>query len=201
MKIKLCHVTENSEQLIERIGRECYNSKDKICEGSHEQFIKNLIKRGHTSVLEHANATFYFAEVSRAFSHQLVRQRIASPTQKSQRYCREHQFDYTIPESISKNLSSKVKYNQLMMRIQETYDSLVKEGVPPQDARFVLPNACHTSLFFTANFREWRHIIELRCEKSAQWEIRYVMIEVLKKLFDSAPSCFIDLYDKYICDE
>jgi len=199
--VKLEYATKDADSFIEYIGRGCYGSLDAMTQDSNKQFIENLIKRGHTSVLEHASATFYFTDISRVFSHQLVRHRVASPTQRSQRYCKESNFNYTTPATIGEDKDTYLEYVSFMDKANELYMKLLAKGIPQQDARFILPNACHTSIHFTANFREWRHIIELRCDSSAQLEIRENILDVLRCLFVIAPSCFGDLYNKYICDE
>jgi len=193
MKIELLSITPNAEKLIEEAGRTAYQSQDKITDESAPKFIKMLIGRGHTSVLEHASATFKISDVSRAFSHQLVRHRIASYTQKSQRYVNEKEFDYVIPDTIKNNEKALEIFKFMMGEINWNYQELQKLGIRNEDARFLLPNACTTEIVITTNFREWRHIIKLRTDKAAQWEIRNVCNEILKVLKEKAPSCFEDL--------
>ena len=193
MKIELLSITQNAEQLIEKAGRTAYQSQDRITADSAATFISMLVRRGHTSVLEHATATFLISDVSRAFSHQLVRHRIASYTQKSQRYCKEGGFDFVIPDSIRDHVEASRIFYGLMHDADVAYTKLQELGIKNEDARFVLPNACTTEIVITANFRIWRHIVALRTEKSAQWEIRDVCIEILKVLKEKAPSCFGDL--------
>ena len=193
MKIELLSITENPERLIELAGRTAYQSFDKITDDSASKFIKMLIGRGHTSVLEHASATFKISDVSRAFSHQLVRHRIASYTQKSQRYVNEKEFDYVIPDTIKNNEKALEIFKFMMGEINWNYQELQKLGIRNEDCRFLLPNACTTEIVITTNFRDWRHIIEIRTDKAAQWEIRNVCNEILKVLKEKAPSCFEDL--------
>ena len=161
-------------------------------EGSAKSFIAMLIRRGHESVLEHANATFLVKGVSRALTHQLVRHRIASYTQKSQRYVDESGFSYVVPPSIEKNPEALSLFEKFMETARKTYTELQKMGVPRQDARYVLPNATETEIVISANFREWRHILTLRGAPDAQWEIRKLAIEIYKILSAHAPSCFQD---------
>lgn len=191
--VELLSITHDAERIIEEAGRTAYQSFDKMTDDSATKFISMLIKRGHTSVLEHAVATFRISGVSRAFSHQLVRHRLASYTQKSQRYVSEDNFEYIVPESIKHNSDASEMFLDLMFKINEVYSNLQELGISNEDARFVLPNACNTEIVITTNFREWRHIIGLRTEKAAQWEIRGVCMEILTILQEKAPSCFGDL--------
>lgn len=196
MKVELLSITPNAEQLIEKAGRTAYQSFDRITDDSAAKFIAMLVKRGHTSVLEHAVASFRISDVSRAFSHQLVRHRIASYTQKSQRYVSEKEFDYVIPDSIKLNPDAMEIFLDTMDMIKESYVALQEIGIRNEDARFVLPNSCTTEIVITTNFREYRHIIGLRTDKAAQWEIREVCMEILKILKEKAPSCFSDLNEQ-----
>lgn len=193
MKVELLSITPNAEQLIELSGRTAYQSQDKITNDSAEKFIRSLISRGHESVLEHSSASFKISGISRSCSHQLIRHRIASFTQKSQRYVKNNNFEYIIPESIKNNDAATIIFKSIMEYSNGCYKSLNDLGIKREDARFVLPEACETELVMTTNFREWRHIIRLRTDKSAQWEIREVCQEILKILKEKAPSCFGDL--------
>jgi len=186
-------ITPDAEKLIETIGRVAYQSFDKQIEGSEKKFIRMLIKRGHESVLEHASATVRIKGVSRALTHQLVRHRLCSFTQKSQRWVSESDFTYITPNSIKKHPETYVIYNSLMNTIRDTYNVLVKSGIPKEDARFILPNATSTEIVITANFREWRHILRLRGARQAQWEIRKLAIKILELLKEYAPTVFGDL--------
>jgi len=194
MEIKLMSITPDAEKLIETVGRVAYQSFDKQTEGSEKKFIKMLIKRGHESVLEHAHATVRIKGVSRALTHQLVRHRLCSFTQKSQRWVSESDFNYVIPNSIRSNSETYTVYISLMNTIRDTYDALVNFfGIPKEDARFILPNATNTEIVITANFREWRYILKLRGARSAQWEIRRLAIKILELLKEHAPTVFGDL--------
>jgi len=193
MKIELIAITPDAEKVIELSGRIAYQSQDKITKDSAEKFIKSLITRGHTSVIEHASATFYISGISRSCSHQLVRHRLASFTQKSERYVTLKDFKYVIPESIKNNDTSSIIFKSAMEYLNGCYKSLNDLEIKKEDARFVLPEATETELVMTANFRELRHIIKLRTDKAAQWEIREVCQEMLKILKENAPSCFGDL--------
>ncbi len=159
---------------------------------SAHKFIEMLIRTGHLSVLEHAMATFRLEGGSRSFTHQLVRHRIASFTQQSQRYVEEAGFKYVVPPSIEKNQEAKEIFNDFIESAKKTYKKLRYLGIQKEDARFVLPNAVCSEIVISANFREWRHIIELRGHPTAQWEIRKMAIEILKILKEKAPSVFFD---------
>jgi len=193
MNVKLLSITQNPEQHIEFCGRVAYQSFDKIKEGSTERFIKMLVKNQHFSVFEHASATFLISDVSRACSHQLIRHRLASYTQKSQRYVNEESFSYVIPESIKNDGRALEIYLHSMELLDQYYKYLYELKIPKEDCRFLLPNACTTELVMTANFREWRYVVQLRSEKAAQWEIRELVNKILEILKEQAPSCFGDL--------
>lgn len=192
MEVKLIYITPNPEKVIEEAGRTAHESFDRMTPESHKNFIRMLLKLGHESVLEHAVASFRISGVSRSFTHQLVRHRIASYTQKSQRYVNESNFDYVIPDTIAKNDEALRIYDKFMQNCRFVYQDLIKLGIPKEDARFVLPNATKTEIVLTANFRELRHMIKLRGGKEAQWEIRRVFIEILKILKEYAPTVFED---------
>jgi len=192
MKVELLSITPNAEKLIENAGRTAYLSFEKQKRGSEKRIIEKLIKSGHLSVLEHAYATFRISGGSRAFTHQLVRHRLCSYTQQSQRYVDEASFGYIEPESIKNNKEANTLFVDFMERAKKVYADLQKLGIKNEDARFVLPNAVESEIVVTANFREWRHIIELRGGADAQWEIRKVIIEILKILKRQAPTVFGD---------
>lgn len=192
MKVELLSITPDAEKLIETAGRISHLSYDKQTEDSYKEFIKRIIKLGHFSILEHAYATFKISEISRACSHQLVRHRICSFTQQSQRYVDESNFEYIIPDSVRNNLKAYELFTDFVNKAKSVYIELLKLGIKKEDARYVLPNATTTQIIMTANFREWRHIIELRGNINSQWEIRRIMIEILKILKSYAPNCFED---------
>ena len=192
MQVELLSVTPNAEKVIEQAGRTAYQSFDKQKEGSEKEFIKMLIKKGHLSVLEHAYATFRIKGVSRALTHQLIRHRLCSFTQKSQRWVSESGFNYITPDSVKTNERAKEVYDFFMALVKDTYNALIDLGIPKEDARFVLPNATETEIVVTANLREWRHIILLRGSKSAQWEIRRLAIKILEILKQYVPTVFVD---------
>ncbi|HDS08996.1 MAG TPA: FAD-dependent thymidylate synthase [Firmicutes bacterium] len=192
MKVTLIHITENSERVIEEAGRTAYKSYSKITKDSSAKFIKMLVKLGHHSVLEHAVASFRISGVSRALTHQLVRHRLASFTQQSQRYVSEKNFDYVIPPKIKASPEALKIFKTTMNQVREGYEKLVLLNIPKEDARFIIPNAVFTEIVVTANFREFRHIFELRCKGDAQWEIRAAALEMLRILKRQAPNVFSD---------
>ena len=179
LDVQLLMITPDCEKLIESCGRTCYESHDKASEYSHEKLIRHLIKNGHTSVFEHASVTFRLSNVSRSLTHQLVRHRIASYSQKSQRYVNENDFDYVTPYSISENEHALEVYENGMKQINRMYDDLVCLGIRKEDARYVLPNACSTVIDATFNFRSLMNLFNERGDKHAQWEIRHAAMMML----------------------
>ena len=190
MQIEMLEITPNAVELIEEAARTCYQSEpgEKTKVGD---LVKKLIKVGHHSVIEHAYATFRISGCSRAMTHQLVRHRLMAISQQSQRYVKEDQFDYVIPPAIRKK--HKELFDSHMEVIQSMYHEWKIRGIKNEDARFVLPNACCSEIVISANFREFRHIFEIRCDKHAQWEIRYAAMCMLDILNNHAPDVFGDL--------
>lgn len=190
--VTLLAITPNAEKLIEEAGRTCYLSLERIAEGTEKSFIRNCIKRGHHSILEHGSASFRITGASRAFTHQLVRHRLASFSQQSQRYVDEAGFNYVIPDAILADAEAARAFREFMARAEETYRFLRDRGMKKEDARFVLPNASESQIVFSANFRELRAIFRLRLDRNAQWEIRRVCADMLKLLQAEAPAVFGD---------
>ena len=201
MKVELVASTENAEIIIERAMRICHGGDVDPEKGANKMFIQNIIKLGHESPLEHGSMTFKIMDVSRSLTHQLVRHRIASYTQKSQRYCKEDQFGYVIPPEIEKNETFKKEFTNMCKKINDLYTYLILSGIKREDARYILPNACFTDIWTTMNFRELRSFFKLRCDKHAQWEIRNLANEMLRIAFDKYPIIFEDLYRKFILCE
>ena len=188
--VELLMITPNAERLIESCGRTCYESYDKVTEDSHKKLIRHLMKSGHLSVFEHASASFRFTNISRSLTHQQVRHRLASFSQKSQRYVKEKDFDYVIPASIRDDEDAWILYCQCMDVIDGTYNDLVARGIRKEDARYVLPNACTTTIDMTINFRSLFNFFNLRGDKHAQWEIRKVAMDMLTLVKEHAPTVF-----------
>lgn len=194
--VKLISITPEPEKVIEYAARTCYRTHDKTTEDSAERLIKACIKKGHESVLEHASATFSI-KCSRACSHQLVRHRVASYSQESQRYINFEDFEYYEPDMNGEQVES---YEAFMKVINDYYKALVLSGMKPEDARYVLPNACISEIVVTMNFRELRHFFKLRCDLHAQEEIRDIAKAMLCVMIGQAPSVFDDLRGYFVND-
>ena len=163
MNVTLIQTTPNPVETIAQIASICYDSDPK----DPMKLVQHLYRGGHHSVFEHIYFTFKIEGISRACSHQLVRHRHCSFTQRSQRYCSEEEFEYVTPASID-NISMDVA----MGRATGWYANCQLRGVPNEDARYVLPNACATSLYLSCNLRELIHMANERLCTRAQWEIR-----------------------------
>ena len=174
MNVNLIQQTPNPIETIARIASICYDSAPK----DPMKLVKHLYRNGHHSVFEHIYFTFKIEGISRACSHQLVRHRHCSFTQRSQRYCSEGEFEYVTPTSITEG-SFTGSYDYRMFDANKYYDVLQKEGVPNEDARYILPNACSTSLYLSCNLRELIHIANERLCTRAQWEIRELVREMV----------------------
>ncbi|RLF54224.1 MAG: FAD-dependent thymidylate synthase [Thermoplasmata archaeon] len=152
--------------------------------------LSRVIDLGHLSVVEHASFTFAISGVSRALTHQLVRHRIASYSQQSQRYVRIEDARYVIPPSIERNEGLRKDFEELMERIWREYNRLLEKGIPEEDARYVLPNAAKTNIIVTMNARSLLNFFELRCCMHAQWEIRELAWRMLGEVRKIAPIIF-----------
>lgn len=194
-EVKLIFVTPEAEKIIEEAFRNCWQSEPKPT--ARGEFLKRCIQKGHLSPLEFASAIFVVTG-SRAYTHQQVRHRIASYAQESQRYVKPDSDYVVIPPAIYANKEAREIFEQTIKKIFLAYEKLLELGIRKEDARYLLPNACKSKIFISMNFRAFRHFFKLRCEKSAQWEIRQVAKEMLKKLYSCAPAVFEDLYEKFI---
>ena len=155
------------------------------------QLLRGLVRKGHGSILEHCCFTFAIEGISRACSHQLVRHRIASYSQQSQRYVNGNKFGYVIPPEIEKDEAIKCMFDAFMDNTMAFYETLVEEyGIKKEDARYILPNATTTNIVVTMNARELLHFIELRTSPRAQWEIRELAEEMLRQLKEVSPVIF-----------
>ncbi|HOR42102.1 MAG TPA: FAD-dependent thymidylate synthase [Atribacterota bacterium] len=200
MKVQLLNYTRNPEETVAQAARLCYSAKTieqikmSTMEEKPDKLIRKIIKLGHYSVLEHVSFTFGIEDISRVTSHQLVRHRIASFSQKSQRYVKAGEKEnFVIPKSIqdvSDDLPSK--YQQLFDNCISFYQEMVSRGIPAEDARYILPQAIATSIIFTANARELIHFFRMRCCNRAQWEIRELALKILKLVQEVAPGIFRD---------
>jgi thymidylate synthase (FAD) len=195
MQVELMAITPNAEDVIEKACRTCYLSFHRYNPpSSTQELIKKVIRKGHHSVLEHAVATFRIKGGSRVFTHELVRHRVMSPSQESQRYVeygKTKQFEYVIPPSINET-KFKEKFENLANDCKKIYEEMVKADIPKEDARYILPNATTSEIVITANFRELRHIFEVRCVERAHWEIRKICLEILRIMKKQAPIVFWD---------
>lgn len=162
----------------------------KVTEEQSKHLIELALKLGHFSVFEHITFTFAIEGISRACSHQFVRHRLFSFTQQSQRYVKEEGFEFIIPESISNRKKVLEKFINLMNETDSLYSEMLKEGIPAEDARFVLPNATETKIVATANGRELMHFFKLRLDAHAQWEIRALAEKMFQIVAQVAPNIF-----------
>ncbi|MDD5486017.1 MAG: FAD-dependent thymidylate synthase [Dehalococcoidales bacterium] len=192
IEVKMLAITPGSEHLLERAGRICYASEDKL--GTNEKWLQTRIKQGHESLIEHASATFYI-RASRVLTHELVRHRIASYSQRSQRYVKETEANYITPPELSEDGNSRnvQVFHQAISAAWEAYRQLLEAGVKPEIARYVLPSACATEIICTWNFREIRHILELRTSPAALPEFRDVAGKIKEIMREQAPKVFGDL--------
>lgn len=174
MLVTLIQATPDPINTIAKIASICYDSDPKNPLG----LVKHLYRNGHHSVFEHIYFTFKIEGISRACSHQLVRHRHCSFTQRSQRYCSEDGFGVVIPTTIAK-VDVKGGYMGLVDTIAENYEELQYIGIPNEDARYVLPNACETSLYLSCNLRELIHMSNERLCMRAQWEIRELVKQMV----------------------
>lgn len=212
MKVELVAYTPNPDDVCARGAGTCVNRG--IPAEGRETALRRALESGHESVAEHADFTFAVEGISRACSHQLVRHRLASYSQQSQRYVDMDDFDHVTPESIAENKMKSLRIDDsdgspVMMTMQEVYDDLMEEiglvyrmltasGVPEEDARYVLPNACATNIMITMNARELRHMAEERMCSRAQWEIRELVSEMIRLAKEKAPVLFEDAGPKCI---
>lgn len=201
MKVKLIAITKyldgRMEDLIIHAGLACRGTVRSPYMWSGD-FIRARLRSGHESIIEHCSATFDISGISRACSHQLVRHRLASYSQESQRFVDMSNPEFVFPPSIEENTEATVVLSVLVGDAHKAYNALVKLGISKEDARFALPNAITTRIVMTMNFREYRHFIKVRADKAAQWEIRDLAKEILKQLYVECPSVFEDLYEEFI---
>ncbi len=195
MKVRLVSYTPDPEMTVAVAARRCYSalgSCELTCGLSPEEAkkrIQTILEAGHLSPTEHASFTFAIEGVSRSLSHQLVRHRIASYSQQSQRYVSESGFEYVVPPSIAGNPKALELYEKSIEEIRETYSKLA-EMVPKEDARYILPNACETKLVMTMNCRSLYNFFERRLCNRAQWEIRRLAQAMLDCVREVAPNLF-----------
>ncbi|WP_251860694.1 FAD-dependent thymidylate synthase [Clostridium sp. Marseille-Q2269] len=212
MKVKLLEYTPNSEKLIASAAKLCYSSsgiedlQNNLDKEKVDRFLNMLMSYGHESPIEHVSFSFGIEGVSRSLTHQLVRHRIGSYSQQSQRYVRLDQFEYVIPPSIENNEDAKKTYIETMENCQQSYDHIVNilkekyinqglkaidaEKKSIEDARYVFPNACTSKIIVTMNARSLMNFFRHRCCNRAQWEIRELAETMLFEVKDVAPTLF-----------
>jgi thymidylate synthase (FAD) len=201
MQVEIIGVTKpyqgdgDAESLLEYAGRACYRSTPR---GNPGKFLKSRIREGHESIIEHSSVTFEISGISRACSHQLVRHRIASYSQESQRYVDMTAPEFVVPPAVSDNPQALAVWDGFMDQVADAYRQLRELGVRKEDARFLLPNAAATRIILTMNFRSLRHFFSVRCDKAAQWEISALALEMLRQVHALAPAVFGDQYEQYI---
>lgn len=196
MKVKLLSYTKEPEKIIAAAIRQCYSSdsaakmKNRLTPAERNRLIKMVIASGHTSTIEHVSFTFAIEEVSRVLTHELVRHRIASYSQQSQRYISGNKFSYVIPPLIQSKPAALKLFLDLIKKDGEIYNQLIKIGIPKEDARFILSNATDVKIVVTMNARSLFNFLQRRMCNRAQWEIRTMAILMKKELLKVAPNLF-----------
>lgn len=191
----------NGEEIlknIERAGRTCYKSEDKITADSARKFVAAIIKSGHESVIEHEKVTARII-CDRGVTHEIVRHRIASYSQESTRYCNygNDKFNNEItvikPPFWKEDDPKYMTWKYAMKNAEQAYMDLIRLGATPQEARSVLPNSLKTEIVVTMNLREWRHFFKLRTSPAAHPQIREVAIPMLERFKEIIPIVFDDI--------
>lgn len=197
LKVELLQHNAAGEKIAALAAKLCYSDSDlrglseKVSLSEQNEFIEKLATMGHFSVFEHVSFTFGVEGVSRALTHQLVRHRVASYSQKSQRYVKQgDSFPFIIPPTVAENPEAKKIFYDAMKDVASAYTKLSELGLPAEDARYVLPNACETKIIISMNARELLHFFSLRSCLRAQWEIRDLSDKMLALAFNVAPSIF-----------
>ncbi len=204
LNVVLLRHTPEPEEVVAMAAKLCYSPsgveelKGKIEAKDQAAFVEKLAAIGHLSPIEHVSFSFGIEGISRACSHQLVRHRVASYSQQSQRYVRAEQFDYVIPPSIKQDPALVREFEKFMAEAQENYTRVLKRleelgfkgEAGQQDARYLLPNAAETKIVVTMNARELLHFFRVRCCNRAQWEIREMADRMLALVKKAAPTIF-----------
>lgn len=194
--IELIGYTKDAEQIVAAAIRQCYSSssgyelKEKITAEKRAKLIRQVVSSDHTSTIEHVSFTFAITGVSRAFTHELVRHRIASYSHQSQRYVSAEDFRYIIPPTIKSNKKALALYKKAISNDQATYNELLKLNIPKEDARFMIPNGIETKIIVTMNARSLFNFLRRRMCNRAQWEIRLVAYKMHSLLMKVAPNIF-----------
>jgi thymidylate synthase (FAD) len=181
---------------LERYGRTCYKSEDKITFDSTRVFLSAIIKSGHESVIEHEKVTVRIV-CDRGVTHEIVRHRIASYSQESTRYCnyRSRGIKFIEPFFFINDNKKFQIWTKAMLACEEAYNALIEDGATPQEARSVLPNSLKTEIVITYNLREWRHFFKLRCSKRAHPQMREIILPLLREFKQKIPVIFDDIQD------
>ena len=196
MHVKLLRYTPEPDRTVAMSARLCYSPigaaelENKMTDQEVASLVRRLGQMGHTSTFEHVSFTFAIEGVSRLLTHQLVRHRIASYSQQSQRYVKEHDFETILPPTLAARPECKKEFEELCGKIQDLYNKWTEAGVPAEDARYILPNAAETKIVVTMNARSLLHFFQLRCCSRAQWEIRALAWEMLRQVKEVAPILF-----------
>jgi len=197
MLVTLIHHTPDPERAVALAARLCYSPvgiddlRERLSGKDVRGFLEKILSLGHLSVLEHATFTFGIEGISRVTTHQLVRHRVASFSQQSQRYVsHKEQFAVVVPPSIASNPEMGELFHTKVRELHRLYGEMVESGIPAEDARYILPNATETKIMATMNARELLHFFRLRCCERAQWEIRDMALEMLKLVRGVAPVIF-----------
>ncbi len=199
MKVELIAITRylrgsgTPEELLEHAGRVCYRSESR---GEPGRFLRARIREGHESLIEHASATFEISGISRAASHQLVRHRLASYSQESQRYVSMSDPEWVLPPAVEHNPEARAIWEEFADKVKDVYQKLREMGIRKEDARFTLPNAAATRIVTTMNFRELLNVFRVRISPAAQWEIRGVCVRMLELVYLEAPNVFGELREE-----
>lgn len=195
MIVRLLAHTPDADRICAAAAHSCYSedsAADLLEAVDPAKMLRHVIGMGHHSVIEHAVFTFSVEGVSRALTHQLVRHRIASFSQQSQRYVRLSEPTYVVPETVKRDPEAMKVYEETMDGIWDSYSKLIGMGIPAEDARYVLPNGCTTNITITMNARELLHFFSMRCCNRAQWEIREMADEMLRLCKEVSPVIFSD---------
>jgi len=196
MKVSLITYTKDPEKIVAAAVRQCYSPdsaaemKDKLTEAEREKLIKMVVATGHTSTIEHVSFTFSVEDVSRVLTHELVRHRIASYSQQSQRYINGKNFGYVTPPSITTNKEAFKLFDYTVYNLGMVYERLIEIGIPKEDARFILPNATDVKIVITMNARSLFNFLSKRMCIRAQWEIRTMAYLMHAELMKVAPNIF-----------
>lgn len=196
MKVEILKYTPEPEILVATAAKLCYSEatisdlQQRLKEREVSDFINKLMEMGHHSPFEHVSFTFGIEGISRVTTHQLVRHRIASYSQQSQRYVKYKELKYIIPPSIEKNEELQILFKKAVELARNVYEELINSGIPVEDARYIFPEACETKIIVSMNARELLHFFRLRCCNRAQWEIRQLAHQMLKKVKEICPNIF-----------